>query len=404
MAILNRLKEKESWLSYLEFIESNPLTTDHMLIKNINSIIDKGVENIKLNFPIPQRKEIAKYKNDKKRTIYSFGEPYNTYLKCLNYIMQKDSYYSKQFCDNSVAYQQGKSVKRYITNLGHDVAKGNKRYFIKTDFSDFFNSIDQKILLKRLSSFILVEDADLYELLKYIITREDVYVNGKIELIKEKGVMAGIPISGYLSNIYMNDVDWAMKNAKIKYIRYADDVLILTNNIERDKETFTKLLEPLNVKLNPKKIDEGNIKDGLTFLGFKFENNRIDISDHSLFKMKNRIKRRSRWFSQWLSKNKVQRDVATRTFIKGMNKKLFTRDSDDQTCWLEWYGKNITTDESLREIDAYMLQYCRYLLSGKHKGYKKHAEIPYEDIKKLGYRSLVNEYWKARKLYLKENE
>lgn len=65
--------------------------------------------------------------------------------------------------------------------------------------------------------------------------------------------------------------------------------------------------------------------------------------------------------------------------------------------WTRWYFPNINTTRSLERIDKYMVQYIRYLISGKHPGYKKHALVEYEYIKKLGYRSLVNEYWKFKK-------
>ena len=43
-----------------------------------------------------------------------------------------------------------------------------------------------------------------------------------------------------------------------------------------------------------------------------------------------------------------------------------------------------------------MLEYLRYLYSGRH--YKGNYKITYEMLKKIGYRNLVNEYYK----YIKE--
>jgi len=397
MNILQQLKEQKTWENFLRSVEEKTIGEDKLLVKNINRIIKNGIENIDLNFPIPTKKEIAKYKNSKKRTVYTFGEPYNTYLKAINFLLQEKSEYSEKFCINSVAYQKGKTVKTYVTRLRNEVLKNKRQQYIKTDFSDYFNSIDKEILFNKMDSFFSDDDKDLVNLFKFILNREEVIYNGESINISEKGVMAGIPISGYLANIYMNDIDWVMYKKKIYYTRYADDVIILTNDIEREKEEFIKLLEPLKVTLNPKKIDEGYTKDGLVFLGFFISSKEIDLNQRSIDKMKKRIKRRSKWFNMWLTKNKVDREIAAKTFIKGMNGKFYARDSDDKTCWMEWYGNTITTTKSLELIDSYMVQYVRYILSGKHKGYKKNAEIPYDKIKDLGYRSLVNEYWKIKK-------
>jgi len=397
MSVLEKLKQKETWDDFLASVEENTIYVDKRLVKKIKKIMDKGIENITLNFPTPVKKEIAKYKNSKKRTIYSFGDPYNIYLKCINFILQTDDHYSNKFCLNSIAYQKGKSIKRYVDSLRNEMIKGRRTNYIKTDFTNYFNSIDLDVLIKKMSSFFLFDDADLYDLLVGILSNENVIHNNNKVIIKQKGVMAGLPISGYLANLYMNDVDWAMYYNHIYYTRYADDVIILTNAVEKDKATFNKLLEPLNVVLNPTKVEEGKVKDGITFLGFRIHGHTIDINERSLRKMKKRIKRRSKWFSKWSFIKHVSRETTARTFIKGMNRKFYSRVNEDGTCWLEWYAKSITTHKTLKEIDAYMCQYIRYILSGKHKGYKKNAEIPYSKLKELGFKPLVNEFWKVRK-------
>lgn len=397
MTTLEKLYLQDTWERFLISAEEKRIGNDQKLERNIKLVIKKGIENIDLNFPIPVKKEIAKYKNSKKRTVYTFGEPYNTYMKAMNFILQDNNLYSNKFCVNSVAYQKGKSVKHYVLKLKEELKKGNRKEYIKSDFSDYFNSIDQKILFEKLDLFFIPEDDDFKNLIKNLLLRPEVQVNSDIVNIIEKGVMAGIPISGYLANIYMNDVDWIMYKKHIYYTRYADDVIILTNNIEKDKKFFEEQLAPLNVTLNPKKVEQGLVKEGLVFLGFHIQNKEININQRSLDKMKTRIKRRSKWFNMWLSKNNVKREIAAKTFIKGMNGKFYAKDSEDQTCWMEWYGKIITTDVSLKEIDTYMAQYIRYILTGKQKGYKKNAEVPYEKLKELGFRPLVNEYWKAKK-------
>ena len=42
----------------------------------------------------------------------------------------------------------------------------------------------------------------------------------------------------------------------------------------------------------------------------------------------------------------------------------------------------------------YLLEYVRYLDSGRH--YKGNYRISYDDIKKMGYRSLKHEYYISR--------
>ena len=59
---------------------------------------------------------------------------------------------------------------------------------------------------------------------------------------------------------------------------------------------------------------------------------------------------------------------------------------------LDGKDPNITTDQSLKEIDHYMQQYIRYIITSRH--YKGNYRISYETLKDWGYCSMVNAYYK----------
>lgn len=404
MSTLKQIYKNESWNNFLKYLESKEDFLNKSLIKEVKKIIKAGVEKIDLDFfPLPTKKEIQKYKTSKKRIVYLYPEPYNTYLKMINWLLQEDDEYSKQFCINSYAYQKNKSVHNGIVRLDDEIHRNTRRYYIKSDFSDYFNSIDLNILIQKMTNFFRSEDKDLIDLFVKILDEPLVYVNNQLVEIAQKGVMAGIAISGYLANVYMNDVDWEMYKRHIYYIRYADDIFIMTNNTERDKTIFEALIQPLKVHLNPSKTQTGLVKDGFTVLGFQFRDGTIDIDEAKVQKMFDRIRRRSRWFLRWEKEKNVKKEVMVRTFINGMNEKLYANDDEDRLNWTKWYFANINTTVNLERIDSYLVQYIRYLISEKHLGYKKHSEVKYEYIKKLGYRNLVNEYWKYKKKGVKEH-
>ena len=48
--------------------------------------------------------------------------------------------------------------------------------------------------------------------------------------------------------------------------------------------------------------------------------------------------------------------------------------------------------ESLKIVDEYLQQYIRYIYSGKHNK-KNYKLVPYVKLKRLGYKSLVHEYY-----------
>lgn len=55
----------------------------------------------------------------------------------------------------------------------------------------------------------------------------------------------------------------------------------------------------------------------------------------------------------------------------------------------------ISTHKSLKIMNDYFVQYLRYLSSGKFS--KKNFLVTYESLKTLGFRSLVNEFYKFKK-------
>ena len=79
-------------------------------------------------------------------------------------------------------------------------------------------------------------------------------------------------------------------------------------------------------------------------------------------------------------------------YVNGICALLFENTSDSELTWTRWFFPVITTDESLREIDLYAQDCLRFLIRGKRT--KARFDARYEDLKRLGYRSLVNEYYK----------
>ena len=74
--------------------------------------------------------------------------------------------------------------------------------------------------------------------------------------------------------------------------------------------------------------------------------------------------------------------------------KLYDNPVYSELTWTRWFFPVINTDETLKKIDEYMQECIRYLATGKRT--KSRYNFRYEDIKNLGYRNLVNEYYKFK--------
>lgn len=180
-------------------------------------------------------------------------------------------------------------------------------YILKCDISKFFYNIDHEKLLSKLSKIIL--DKNLYTLVSNIIKSTDLdYINENILKIKNKHLQEtplykkgkGLPIGNQTSQIlaifYLNDFDHFIKEKlNIKYyVRYMDDFVL----IHEDKNYLKYCLKEIEEFLGNEKLSLNNktniysIKDGITFLGYRylFKNSRLKLLISS--KTKRRIRKR----------------------------------------------------------------------------------------------------------------
>lgn len=86
--------------------------------------------------------------------------------------------------------------------------------------------------------------------------------------------------------------------------------------------------------------------------------------------------------------------MATKAFIKHFNRKLYTSESNSEVNLSWWYFPIITTDRSLKEIDAYMQGCVRYIATGKRT--KSRYNFTYNQMKELGLLTLVNQWYRFK--------
>jgi hypothetical protein len=398
MSFYEFILKKESWLQFVLYEEQKEFK-DVFLIKKLNKIIEKKTyENFTSvflkNFKLAKVKEIKKHNTSKIRTVYVYPGIYRTILKFVSFYILY--FYNSKFSKNSIAYTKGRSVKSAFKML-ESFNLSSKDIIYKNDFSDYFNSISVDLLEPKLKSF-LNEDIELANFILALLKEDKVIKKNVIIEVKEKGVMAGSPIAGILANIFVHNIDRLMFLKKHKYIRYADDTLIVGKEA---LNFFVSEIEKLNIIFNPKKTEVFNINEGLTFLGFKHTNKIVDISEEALEKMKSRFKRRAKWYRLWSKKRHVNIDIAVRDYIKKINYKLFS-DQEDSVNWSRWYLPNINTTKSIKYLDDYFITCIRYLYTGEWNKTEKHYGLSYEKIKALGYKSLVNAYYKIKKQNLQK--
>lgn len=342
----------------------------------------------------PVKRVVNKEGSNKKRVVYSFSDDVNIVLKFIAFRLYD---YDDLFCPNCYAFRRGYGVRNAISKLSHD-SRYQKRYCLKVDISNYFNSIDAELLLDKLA-VIKERDRELYRFFENLLTADRSYYNGTL-IVEKRGAMAGVPVSPFLANIYLSDVDrFFYENSSYgDYFRYSDDILIFGDNydeLQQKKELLYRRLQDKRLALNPDKVSFAAPGESWDFLGFGYVNGQFDLSANTKRKIKAKIKRKAEALRRWQRKKGLTSDKAAIGFIRAMNSKFYGCDDEDEFTWDRWFFPNLSVDCGLKEIDVYMQQYIRYVVTGRH--YKGNYRISYSQLKQWGYRSLVHEYYNFRK-------
>ncbi|MCF0111776.1 MAG: hypothetical protein HUJ58_07735 [Erysipelotrichaceae bacterium] len=339
------------------------------------------------SFSIPEKKQIRKLGTEKKRTVYVYPREENYIFKLLTFQLVRN--YDSVFSDNLFSFRIHTGVIKALKKIV-STPHISKMYSYKADISNYFNSIPVDKMLETLKKVV---DSEIYQLFEDILTDSRAIDNGTI-ITEPKGIMAGTPFAVFLANVYLMDLDETMES--YTYARYSDDIIVFADSEEELTKCVTTIKDSLSnhgLQVNPKKEVYTKPKEPWTFLGIQYCNGTVDISPVTKEKTKMKIRRRARSIKRWqIRKGRTNRQ-AVKAFLKAMNRKFFEASSSHELTWSRWYFPLLTTDESLHEIDLYVQQWARYLYTGKHN--QSNYNFRYEDMKELGYHSLVH-CWYAK--------
>ena len=394
MPLIELLSDKNVWERFYRYKAS--LECPKRFTKELRAFIDAErylpvCESVRRgeSFPLPRKTVISKQFSEKKRTVYTYPEPENTVLKLLTYLLSRE--YDGIFSDGLYSFRPRRTAKDAIRKLA--TAPGmEKMYAYKADVSDYFNSVPIEKLLPVLEK-TLRNDPGTYAFLSRLLREERVLSGGR-ELIERKGIMAGTPLSAFYANLYLAEMDEFFEHTGMLYARYSDDIVVFDDSPEKvhaHAQSVRGFLDDKGLAINEKKEFFFAPSEGWSFLGFDYRQGVTDIAASSLDKIKHKMRRKARALERWQKRNALSGEKAAKAFIRIFNRKLFESPEDSELSWCRWYFPLINTDESLKVIDHYAQDCVRFLATGTRT--KARFNLRYEDMKRLGYRSLVNAYY-----------
>lgn len=397
MSLIDKLFDRSTWERFYEY--KSALRCSKKFTKELRGFIDSESylaykERILscTDLPLPSISVISKMSSQKKRTVYKYPYEFNMILKLLTYLTLRE--YDHIYSPNLYSFRPGICAKDAIAAVCR-TKDLHSLYSYKIDVSDYFNSVPVGKLCGILEDTVK-DDERLLKFMKALLCEDKVISGGEI-IHERKGIMAGTPIASFYANLYLRDLDEWFRERGILYSRYSDDIIVFAENEEKISEYRNVILEHLKAKgltVNPDKESSGKPGEGFTFLGIEVKNGDIDIAPASVVKLKQKMRRKARALDRWRRRENIDGTKAAAAFIRIFNHKLLEVNEDSDLTWSLWFFPVITTSKSLHDVDLYAQDLLRFLISGTHT--KSRYNVRYEDLKKLGYKSLVNEYYNFR--------
>lgn len=375
--------------TYITIIEDKlKIKKDKEMLKELEILKQQGIGYIKdYEFEIPRLVQIPK-DNGKLRDIFIYPTKSNLIIKLLTESLNEK--FTNEVSEDVYSYRKGFRIYHAVQAVQRDMKEGVR--FIKLDISNYFMEIGIDKVLPLLEHCFNMDYLGK-EVIK-MFTRNKYYFKDSLR-DGYLGLMPGSPLSCTLSNLILRELDDVMAETTQSYTRYSDDIIIgckTEKELENAIERITDLLEEYSLEVNPSKVEYFG-DNRVEFLGLVVTPNYIDINTKKLKAIKSYIKRDSKRLRKSVELGKYSSKVALDIMIKKYNRKMYKTilKNDKHVGTGGFILSNISTMDSIRGIDFYFINQCRYIITGKYNKANVN-KLSIEELEDMGYRSMCELY------------
>lgn len=197
--------------------------------------------------------------------------------------------FEQLFHDHSFGFRPKRGCHQAVEKV-KELHRQGYRYVLDADISGFFDNLSHSAIMMELSK--VVADGNILRLVEKFLSA-GVMEGGKYQATRVGTPQGGV-VSPLLANIALNLMDWKLEEAGYRFVRYADDFVVLCKSERQAKEALdlvSKLLaDQLSLALSPEKTHITTFKKGFAFLGFQIGAWTIRMRDKSKEKFKDKIR------------------------------------------------------------------------------------------------------------------
>jgi group II intron reverse transcriptase/maturase len=196
------------------------------------------------------------------------------------------------FHDGSFGFRPKRSCHNAIDRVLSFHDEGD-RVTLDADIAGFFDNIPHKLIVGAVAEE--VADGNILSLVEKFLAAG--VMDGGVFKPTTIGTPQGGVISPLLANVVLNQLDWRLEKAGYRFVRYADDFVVVCASRQEAKaalEFVEEIMTDLGLSLSPEKTKIASYGKGYEFLGFRLSSKSRTMRTKSLEKFKTKIRELTR--------------------------------------------------------------------------------------------------------------
>lgn len=196
--------------------------------------------------------------------------------------------FERLFHDASFGFRPGRNCHQALQRA-LEIHEQGFQLILDADIKGFFDNLPHSVIMEAVAA--QVADGNILGLIEKFL-RAGVMEQGVFKPTTVGTPQGGV-ISPLLANIVLNHLDGRLQSAGYRFVRYADDFVVLCQTHAQAEEALTlveQTLHELGLSLSPDKTRIATYAKGYAFLGFKLSRRSRRMRDKSVRKFRDRIK------------------------------------------------------------------------------------------------------------------
>jgi len=197
--------------------------------------------------------------------------------------------FEARFHDHSYGFRPGRSCHQAVEKV-LELGRQGYRYVLDADISGFFDNLSHAAIMRELSD--VVADGNILQLVEKFL-KAGVMEGGQLRPT-QVGTPQGGVASPLLANIALNVLDWHLHERGFRFVRYADDFVVLCHSEAAAKEALVLvehlLADRLGLSLSAEKTKVTRFHEGFAFLGFDIKSRFVRMRAKSVENFKTKVR------------------------------------------------------------------------------------------------------------------